>query len=212
MQLTDQVTGGRHGCTCSSAVCRSPATGSWNRHWTCARTRGCAARGDVRLVRWQRAAIVPDNLKTRVISHPRDGEIVLNDAYRELAGHYSTAVLPARVRKAKDKDKPSVENTVGHVATWVIAEQRDHRFATLAELRAAVYEWVQAYNAEPFPEAAGVKVERVQRRGEIYVRSWKPGKTRRAADPRGQNPWRVASLLDTCLARTDRDDDHRRGD
>jgi len=32
--------------------------------------------------------IVCDNLKTGVIAHPRDGEIVLNDAYRELAGHY----------------------------------------------------------------------------------------------------------------------------
>ena len=46
---------------------------------------------------------MPDNLKTGVIKHPRDGEIVLNDAYREMAGHYSAAVLPGRVRKPKDK-------------------------------------------------------------------------------------------------------------
>ena len=39
--------------------------------------------------------IVPDNLKTGVIKHPRDGEIVLNDAYREMAAHYGAAVLPA---------------------------------------------------------------------------------------------------------------------
>src|SRR5699024_7081988 len=43
--------------------------------------------------------IVPDNLKTGVIKHPREGEIVLNDAYRELAAHYSAAVLPGRIRK-----------------------------------------------------------------------------------------------------------------
>ena len=42
--------------------------------------------------------IVPDNLKTGVIKHPRDGEIVLNDAYRELAAHYSAAILPGRVK------------------------------------------------------------------------------------------------------------------
>ena len=33
--------------------------------------------------------IVPDNLKTGVLKHPRDGEVVLNDAYREMAAHYS---------------------------------------------------------------------------------------------------------------------------
>jgi hypothetical protein len=29
--------------------------------------------------------IVPDNLQTGVIKHPREGEVVLNDAYREMA-------------------------------------------------------------------------------------------------------------------------------
>ena len=42
--------------------------------------------------------IVPDNLKAGVIKHPAEGEVVLNDAYRELAAHYSAAVLPGRVR------------------------------------------------------------------------------------------------------------------
>ena len=59
--------------------------------------------------------IVPDNLKTGVVKHPREGEVVLNDAYREMAAHYSAAVLPGRVRHPKDK--ASVENTVAHVAT-----------------------------------------------------------------------------------------------
>jgi len=62
--------------------------------------------------------IVPDNLKAGVIKHPAEGEVVLNDAYRELAVHYSAAVLPGRVKKPKDK--PSVEDTVGNVATVVI--------------------------------------------------------------------------------------------
>lgn len=88
--------------------------------------------------------IVPDNLKTGVISHPREGEIVLNDAYRELAAHYSAAVLPGRSRKPKDK--ASVENTVWSIATWVIAALRHREFATLAQLRAAIYEQVSAFN------------------------------------------------------------------
>lgn len=97
--------------------------------------------------------LVPDNLKTGVIKHPREGEVVLNDAYREMAGHYSAAVLPGRIRAPKDK--ASVENTVAHVATWVIAGLRDRRFATLPELRAAIIERVAAYNAEEFQKRPG---------------------------------------------------------
>lgn len=97
--------------------------------------------------------IVCDNLKTGVIERPREGEIVLNNAYRELAGHYSAAVLPARIRSPKDK--PSAENTVAHVATWVIAKLRKQTFHTLAELRAAVAVQMAAYNREPFQKRAG---------------------------------------------------------
>jgi hypothetical protein len=44
-----------------------------------------------------------DNLKTGVIKHPKDGEIILNDNYESLANHYVTAILPAGVRKPKQK-------------------------------------------------------------------------------------------------------------
>ncbi|MDZ7884176.1 MAG: IS21 family transposase [Mycobacterium sp.] len=97
--------------------------------------------------------IVSDNLKTGVITHPRDGEIVLNDAYREMAAHYSAAVLPGRVRHAKDK--ASVENTVWHVAMRIIADLRDEQFATLPELTAAITTRVAAYNQEPFQKRPG---------------------------------------------------------
>lgn len=97
--------------------------------------------------------IVPDNLKTGVLKHPREGEIVLNDAYREMAAHYRAAVLPGRTRAPKDK--ASVENTVSHVATWIIAGLRQARFQTLPELRAAIIERVAGYNAEPFQKRPG---------------------------------------------------------
>ena len=100
--------------------------------------------------------IVPDNLKTGVIKHPREGEIVLNDAYREMAAHYSAAVLPGRPRAPKDK--ASVENTVSHVATWVIAGLRHRSFGTLPELRAAIRERMDAYNREPFQKRAGSRL------------------------------------------------------
>lgn len=97
--------------------------------------------------------IVCDNLKTGVIERPREGEIVLNEAYREMAGHYSAAVLPARIRAPKDK--ASVENTVSHVATWVIAKLRNTTFNSLGELRDAIGIQIDAYNREPFQKRSG---------------------------------------------------------
>ena len=97
--------------------------------------------------------IVSDNLKTGVIKRPRDGEIVLNDAYREMAAHYSAVVLPARVRKAKDKT--SVENTVWHVAMRVIARLRDEKFVSIGQLQAAIDQQVDVYNQEPFQKREG---------------------------------------------------------
>ncbi len=43
--------------------------------------------------------LICDNLKTGVINHPKDGDIVLNDKYEELGNHYLTAIMPAGVRK-----------------------------------------------------------------------------------------------------------------
>ena len=80
--------------------------------------------------------LVCDNLKTGVIKHPREGEVVLNDAYRGLAEHYSAAVLPGRVRKPKDK--PSAENTVWHATMALAGAMRDHQFGSLDELRTAI--------------------------------------------------------------------------
>lgn len=39
-----------------------------------------------------------DNLKTDVVSHPRDGEVVLNEAYEALGRHFMCAIMPAHVR------------------------------------------------------------------------------------------------------------------
>ena len=48
--------------------------------------------------------VVPDNLKSGVKS-PSYYEAEINRAYTEFAEHYGLAVIPARVRKPKDKAK-----------------------------------------------------------------------------------------------------------
>ena len=96
---------------------------------------------------------VCDNLKTGVVKHPREGEIVLNDAYEALGEHYMTAIMPAQVRKPKQK--ASAEGTVKDAATWVIAQLRNRVFADFDEVRAAVRECLEAYNAHPFQKREG---------------------------------------------------------
>ena len=72
---------------------------------------------------------VCDNLKTGVVNQPRKGEIVLNEAYEALGNHYMTAIMPAQVRKPKQK--VSAENTVGNIAKAIIAELRNETFYNL---------------------------------------------------------------------------------
>lgn len=96
---------------------------------------------------------VCDNLKTGVIKHPREGEIVLNDAYEALGEHYMTAIMPAQVRKPKQK--ASAEGTVKDAATWVIASLRNRVFESFDEVVLAVRERLAAYNAHPFQKREG---------------------------------------------------------
>jgi transposase len=96
---------------------------------------------------------VCDNLKTGVVKHPREGEIVLNDAYEALGEHYMTAIMPAQVRKPKQK--ASAEVTVRDAATWVIADLRNEARATIEDARAAVRRCLDEYNAHPFQKREG---------------------------------------------------------
>ena len=58
--------------------------------------------------------LIPDNLKTGVSKNTRY-ETVLNRSYQELAEHYDTAIVPARVEHPKDK--PLAEGTVKFAST-----------------------------------------------------------------------------------------------
>ena len=81
---------------------------------------------------------VCDNLKTGVVKHPREGEIVLNDAYEALGEHYMTAIMPAQARRPKQK--ASAEGTVKDAAAWVIARLRGRTFTELGQVALAVRE------------------------------------------------------------------------
>jgi len=99
--------------------------------------------------------ITPDNLKTGVDKADRRAPVI-NKSYNELAEHYGCAVIPARVRKPKDK--PSVEGAVGLITTWIIAALRDHTFFTLASLNSAIAERLDDVNKKPFQKKSGSRL------------------------------------------------------
>jgi transposase len=103
------------------------------------------------------AAFVPDNLKSGVDrAHRYDPD--LNRAYAEFAEHYGLAILPARVRKPRDKAK--VETGVQIVERWILARLRDRRFFSLSELNAAIDSLRTELNERAFQKLDGSRRSR----------------------------------------------------
>jgi len=87
--------------------------------------------------------VVPDNLKSAVISNNKDG-IIINDSYAALARHYSMAVQPTRPRKPKDK--PKAEQGVLGMQRWILARFRHRTFFSVDELNDAISMLLDKYN------------------------------------------------------------------
>lgn len=99
--------------------------------------------------------LVPDNLKTGV-EKPDYYSPVINKVYHEMAEHYGVAIVPARVRKPKDK--AVVEGTTGIISTWIIAALRNQTYFTLTELNQAFAEKLQEFNSRPFQKKPGSRL------------------------------------------------------
>jgi transposase len=89
------------------------------------------------------AILVPDNLKSGVIKADRY-EPILNPVYQEMAEYYGTCIIPARVRKPKDKAK--AENAVLQTQRWILAILRRRTFYSLAEMNQAIAECLKKLN------------------------------------------------------------------
>lgn len=98
--------------------------------------------------------VVPDNLKTGVTKHTHK-ELILNPTYKELASHYNTIIMPARVRSPKDK--PSVEGSVNTISTWIIAALRNTQCFSLDELNKEIRLKLDAFNRRPFTRKEGCR-------------------------------------------------------
>lgn len=94
----------------------------------------------------------PDNLKSGVKQADRY-EPDINHSYLCLAQHCGVSVIPARVRKPKDKSK--AEGGVYLTETQILARLRDRKFFSLEELNEAIRELLIKVNQKPFQKMPG---------------------------------------------------------
>ena len=84
--------------------------------------------------------LVSDNCTTAVNHKKSDWYTTeLNKTYHEMAEHYNVAILPARVRRPKDK--PNAEGNVGHVSTWITAALRNEQLSEKGKQQAQFVSW-----------------------------------------------------------------------
>jgi transposase len=98
------------------------------------------------------AILVPDNLRSGV-SKAHRYEPDLNPTYLELANHYGVAVVPARVRKPRDKAK--AETGVQIVERWILAALRHQSFFSLSALNTAIGGLLERLNQRSFKKLPG---------------------------------------------------------
>ena len=128
--------------------------------------------------------LVPDNLKTGVEKATWYSPEI-NKTYQEMAEHYGTAVIPARVRKPKDK--PNAEGTVKIVSTWIIAALRNQQFFSLAELNHAIQEKLASFNRKPFQKKEGSRLS-------VFLEEEKPFLLPLPAAPYELATWKIATV------------------
>jgi len=93
--------------------------------------------------------LVPDNLKSAVRT-PDPFDPVINPLYAELGRHYKMVILPARIRKPKDKAK--VESAVLHIQQYILARLRNRQFFSLQEINEAIIELLEEFNDRPMKD------------------------------------------------------------
>jgi len=111
---------------------------------------------------------VPDNLLSGITKACRY-EAQINLSYEELSRHYGTCIIPARVRRPKDKGK--VEAAVLVAQRWVLAVLRHRIFYSIKELNDAISPLLLRLNQK---KMRAIKKSRLELFEEIERRELKP--------------------------------------
>ncbi len=147
-------------------------------NWIDAHIRAYEYFGGVPLV------TIPDNTKTAVIT-PDVTEPVLNRSYNDMANHYSTAIVPAR--RGKPKDKAADENMVGNVSRRILAPIRNIKFFSVYEINQAIAEELAKFIRRPFQKMEGNRLK-------AFLKIDKPSLTALPSQGYEYCDWKVASI------------------
>ena len=101
--------------------------------------------------------LVPDNCRTAVDHNKGWKDQRINAVYQEMAKHYGTAIIPARVRAPKDK--PNAEGSVGNIYTWITVALRNEQFFSLSELNRAIQQKLEDFSHRPFQKKEGSRYD-----------------------------------------------------
>ncbi len=96
--------------------------------------------------------VIPDNLRSGVNRTCRY-EPDLNWSYQDCATHFGVTVIPARVRKPRDKAKG--EKSVQIVESWILAKLRNQTFFSLDDLNQTIANELEDLNTRPFQKLPG---------------------------------------------------------
>jgi transposase len=147
--------------------------------WIGSHTRAFAFLGGVP------AAVVCDQLKSGVTTACRY-EPGVTRAYRELAIHYGTTILPAR--PARPQDKAIAEVAVQVAERWIVARLRHETIYTLSALNARIAELLALLNAKPMRHYGGAS------RLDLFRRLDQPHLRPLAADAFEYADWTTAAV------------------
>ena len=130
--------------------------------------------------------LVPDNASTAVDHKDYDWySPKLIRVYHEMAEHYNTAIVPARIRRPKDK--PNAEGSVGIISTWITAALRNEQFFSLAELNKAIRVKLREFVHRPFQKKEGSRYE-------IFMREELPLLAKLPTTPYELAEWKSATV------------------
>ncbi len=112
-------------------------------------------------------AFVPDNLESGV-TKASFYEPDINALYEKFARHYDTVILPARVRKPKDK--PVVESNILHLQRFIFGRLRNCTFFSLADLNKAVWSLLELFNDSSMQQYKKSRKERFELLDKPYAK------------------------------------------
>jgi transposase len=102
---------------------------------------------------------VPDNLKSGV-TKPHRYEPYINASYQDLLDHYTIAVIPAHVRKPKQKSR--VEAGVLLAQRWILARLRNTPLFSLDQANREIATLLHALNRRPFKKLPGTRLSQFE--------------------------------------------------